>query len=213
MEAKIAVLTDGDGRVCSAQEARTALVYARGANGWVVERGIAVPHSGESMAHIRDDMRRLIDGMDDSRVVAARGLAGVAYGVFDRLGFHIFDVQGVDGHAFDAMLLDIVEADEGERIRREIVERAGPVETSVPGFYHLDLILLQKECPEISSKRALRGFLAQTPFVELDLICSHAPPWLYETGLSIASEMRPDGNVRLTIGHPASQDCAKEGLA
>ena len=42
---------------------------------------------------------------------------------------------------------------------------------------------MQKEKPDVSSKMAFKGFMDNTPFMELKLICEHIPKWLktYET--------------------------------
>jgi hypothetical protein len=46
---------------------------------------------------------------------------------------------------------------------------ACPVETDTPGVFRLDLIRLQRERPDVSSKMALKDFLGTTPFYELHL--------------------------------------------
>ena len=195
----VAVLRDGAGRVSDARSATVAQLYSHTDGVWRATGETPVPHSGDGMNSVRDDMRALIAALGDCRVLAAKGLGGVAYGVFDRMGFHIFDVEEADAAALNGMLQDIEDADGAARIRRETLKHARPAETDNPGVYWLDLILLQAECPEVSSKKALRGFLSDTPFRELHLICKHAPPWLEGAGLELQTETRPDGSLHLTI--------------
>jgi hypothetical protein len=66
--------------------------------------------------------------------------------------------------------------------KKAIVKDAKPVETSTPGVYFLDLVALQKECPEVTSKMAMMDFLKNTPFMELHLVCKHIPPWIENSG-------------------------------
>ena len=97
------------------------------------------------------------------------------------------------------MIKDIEESDEKRRRKEEMIHNAGPVETQTPGIYFLDLGQLQTECPEVSSKKALLPFLSNTPFLELQLVCAHIPPWL-ETDDSYEKKVRNvNGKVHITI--------------
>jgi hypothetical protein len=54
-----------------------------------------------------------------------------------------------------------------------------PVETEPgSGLFELDLTAALSYDPESSSKKILRPFFNQTPFLELRLIFDHIPPWL-----------------------------------
>ena len=56
----------------------------------------------------------------------------VAYGVFDRMGFHIFDVEEADEATLTGMIRDIEDADGAARVRRETLQNARPAETDAP---------------------------------------------------------------------------------
>ena len=78
-----------------------------------------------------------------------------------------------------------------------------PTPTDIPGVYTINLMEVQAAHPDITSKKALRPFLASTPFVELEIICGHMPPWLEEHmrqhHLTCARTRQDDGTVRARI--------------
>ena len=80
-----------------------------------------------------------------------------------------------------------------------MVKNAGPVQTQTPGVYFLNLLELQKECPEISSKKALASFLSDTPFLELHLVCAHIPPWLIADSAHEKKIKKEEGGLYVTI--------------
>jgi len=65
--------------------------------------------------------------------------------------------------------------------------------------FSLDLIALQNECPEVSSKKAMADFLENTPFLELHLVCKHIPPWIENSGKYNIKAQNIDGAVSAVI--------------
>ncbi len=119
--------------------------------------------------------------------------------VFNQKGYCIFCAEMADQNTLDGMVKDMEDSDEKRRRKEEMIKNAGPVETQTPGIYFLDLAQLQKECPEISSKKALLPFFSNTPFLELQLVCAHIPPWL-ETDASYEKKIRKEvGGLHITV--------------
>lgn len=171
----IAVLAR-DGVPCPVEAASAALVFHRTDEGWTLRGEIAWHLHPDSASGVRDQVRSLVLQLGDCRIIVAQRISGLAYHVFDRMGFAIFEAEAVGSSLFDSILNDIASA---EHAQAETGDATAPVPTGEPGRWFLDLIALQEKHPEISSKRALRNFLHENRnFYELTLVCSHLPPWL-----------------------------------
>ena len=136
------------------------------------------PITGNTIEKLRKEAEAIMTLAEDAKAVLCRELSGIPFSVFNQNGYCIFCSEKADQDTFDGMIKDIEESDEKRRRKEAMIQNAGPVETQTPGIYFLDLVQLQKECPEISSKKALLPFLSNTPFLELQLVCAHIQPWL-----------------------------------
>ncbi|MDR2555714.1 MAG: hypothetical protein LBC64_09840 [Fibromonadaceae bacterium] len=198
---KIAVFTNADSRLCDFFEADRFLIYERGKMGWEKTSETSfekiVPSVPATTRKITEALLPLVEGCE---VLAGGPLVGIPFSVFDRVGFHIFEIGKIGGETFDGIMEEICNADAAVAAKEAIIREAKPVETSTPGVYFLDLIALQKECPEVTSKKAMMDFLKNTPFMELHLVCKHIPPWIENSGaykIQITSDK--DGVVKAVI--------------
>jgi len=103
----------------------------------------------------------------------------------------------------DGIVEDVLSG--GADAARPVTEQ-GPAETGTPGVFRLDLAALQAAHPEMSSKRALRAFWEQKPFIELRLHCDHIPPWIEPLGFRIVSERAADGKLDAVITHKTCEE-------
>ncbi|MTK07364.1 MAG: hypothetical protein F8N38_09790 [Hungatella sp.] len=157
------------------------------------------PITGNTIEKLRKETESIMTLAEDAKAVLCRELSGIPFSVFNQKGYCIFCSEKADQDTLDGMIKDIEESDEKRRRKEEMIQNAGPVETQTPGIYSLDLVQLQTECPEISSKKALLPFLSNTPFLELQLVCAHIPPWL-ETDNSYEKKVwNGNGKVHITI--------------
>ena len=196
----IAVLTH-DGTPCPAAVCTVVLVFTRTAEGWALQDEIPWQLHPDSAAGVRDQVRTLVLELGDCRIVAAQRMSGLIYHVFDRMGFAIFEADAIGDSLFDAMAADVDAAAHPPEGSDDVT---GPTPLGEPGRWFLDLIALQANHPEISSKRALRDFLRENRnLYELTLVCSHIPPWLAAElpplRLGYRSEPDGDGKLRVTI--------------
>lgn len=147
---------------------------------------------------LRHYIRALADGMRDCRAIAGGGMRGLTFNVFNKLDYSIFDIE-----AFSPSLLDAIEEDVNQASRQVQHNRAdaaaGPTETAVPGVYKIDLIRIQHSDPALSSKKILKPFLEHTPFFQLNMTCSHIPPWLENGRHTITQIKRRDGSIEAII--------------
>ena len=158
------------------------------------------------MIHVRTGVQGLIEQLGDCRVIIGRKITGMPYHIFDREGFHIFEADSpISSELFDAIQRELTQAatereeqnSDGQRIHKT------PYSLNNDGIYYLNLIELQQAFPEISSKKALRQFLLETPFSELHLVCNHIPPWLNEAalarGMQVVHADQDDNACRINI--------------
>ncbi|WP_461248449.1 Fe-only nitrogenase accessory AnfO family protein [Treponema sp. R6D11] len=180
---KIAVFTNKEGKICDFFDSCKFIIYEKKSDKWEVtgetEFEKIIPSAPMQTRKKTGELLPLIDGCD---IIAGGLLVGIPYSVFDMAKKHIFQIDEINGETFEEIIKEIQSADDQNNLKERIIKEARPVETSTPGVYSLDLIALQNECPEVSSKKAMADFLENTPFLELHLVCKHIPPWIENSG-------------------------------
>jgi len=180
---KIAVFANGNSNLCDFFEAQRFLIFERTGTSWEKTKEVNFEKIVPSApALTRKSTEALLPLVDGCNILAGGALFGIPFSVFDRAGLHIFEISEINSETFDGIAEELCNANAAAAMKEAIIKDAKPVETSTPGVYFLDLIALQKECPEISSKRAMMDFLKDTPFLELRLVCKHIPPWIENNG-------------------------------
>jgi len=197
---KIAVFTDKASNLCEFFEAVRLVIYEKQTDKWAItgeadfER--IIPSNPAKTRKMTEELLPLLDGC---HIIAGGPLVGIPYSVFDRAGMHIFQINVINDNILDEIVNDIKNADVQNNLKEKIIKEARPVETATPGIYSLDLVALQTECPEVTSKKAMADFLENTPFLELHLICRHIPPWIENSGKYNIQARYKDGAVSAVI--------------
>jgi len=195
MKNNIAILCGDKDTLCSLDEVQSITIWEQQSSaGWQKRKIFPFQIAPTaSMDALRNQIRNLITMLDDCKIVAGLSITGLAYHVFDRMGFRIFEISSLQEDTFDKILADIKQSD---NVSADVPVPTTPVALS-DGVYHLDLIQLQEHFPDISSKKALQSFLHDTPFIRLNLLCSHLPLWLktpeYTKSLSIRTKKYGSG--------------------
>ncbi|RHH26031.1 hypothetical protein DW219_00305 [Desulfovibrio sp. AM18-2] len=199
----IAVMQTADAALAGVETCAAIVLWTRAAAGRDWTQGPPLPFSlagCDSMAALRERLRQLAGRLPQGAALVATGISGLAYNELSRLGFCLCELA-----AFTPAVLEPLAAEIEAKAQEDAPVPTGPVATATPGVYRINLMEVMAAHPEISSKKALQPFLASTPFVELDLICGHMPPWLEEHmrqhRLTCARSHLPDGNLRARITH------------
>ncbi|MFP3156311.1 hypothetical protein LQZ18_18155 [Lachnospiraceae bacterium ZAX-1] len=180
---KIAIFTLDSDLICPFFKANKFLVFERDNPNWNIVRETSFePIAPTSLPALRTAVGALLPLIADCEILAGGALSGIAFSIFNCAGLHIFEIEAINEAVLDGMVDDVVSADTAQNIKEEIVRNARPVLTGTDGIYFLDLVLLQTECPEVSSKKAMKDFFDDTPFLELHLVCRHIPPWIENEG-------------------------------
>lgn len=197
---KIAVIMNNRNKIASFKEDANLTVFEKRDGAWCAKRTIFAGNGfAEGLPALRRELGRLAAELDGCRIIAGKTISGIPYHIFDKLGFRIFEIERFSEAVLDQILSDVTAA----KAKEGAGPPAAPVETGSPGVYFLDLIALQAENPEISSKMALMPFLSGTPFLQLDLICRHLPPWIEklagEKGMELETERLAQEKIRVGV--------------
>lgn len=191
MGVKIAVFIQDKFRSALSETMMRTIVFEQSDGVWnQIEEYYVNLSPGADVGTVREEIKKLLERLDNCRIVAGSSFSGVLYRELDSRGFSIFEVDEFSPGTLDSILRDIDEA----RIEAGLAADAPthPIEMNTTGVYQLDLVKLQKANPEISSKQALCEFLETTPFYELRLVCAHVPPWLMSGSYDISTETAGD---------------------
>ena len=154
---------------------------------------------------MRTRIKALEQLLPQGAVIAGTSISGLAYNEFSHMGFCLCELE-----SFSPDILDALAAEVAASAEPSAQVPAEPVAGGSPGAYTINLVEVQAAHPEVSSKKALRPFLASTPFVELEIICSHMPPWLEghmkDHNLTCSRSRTQDGHLRLRISHALCDD-------
>lgn len=175
-------------------------IFEKQNDNWLLVRTVSFsPVKGNSVKELRQETEQIAGYAEDAKAILCKEITGIPFSVFDKKGYGIFCTEEVWKETFQGVMADLEESDEKKRLKEEIIRNARPAQTNTPGIYYLNLLDLQKECPEVSSKKALVSFLKETPFLELHLICAHIPPWLEQDSALDKKVQSKDGVTFVTI--------------
>ncbi len=154
-----------------------------------------------SLSDLRENIKSLIMELEDCKIIIGKVMSGLAYNIFDRNGFAIFEAKDITSSVLDDIYNEVSSLKAEAANSKQIT--LSPVQTEENGVFYINLIELQTKHPEISSKKALKPFLETTPFYRLEVICSHVPPWfdiiLPELNLIYSIEENGDNKYKVSI--------------
>lgn len=122
---------------------------------------------------LRRNTNSLIKDLGDCKIIVFKNISGLPYTILRNSEFIVAEA---DGSPFE-ILDDIVDE---LKVNKESLNSIEPIPMNKEGYYILDLNELQKNNNEVTSKQALLPFLQNKKFYELQVICSHIPPWFEE---------------------------------
>lgn len=198
---KIAVFLDQNNNISSFLDGTVVKIFKKNEKEWKVNKLISVDMTEVTgIRAIRHRFQNLITEFDDCKIVVVKKGFGVAYSVFYAEDFSVWELPGKAEEILDEVLN---REKEHEIIQKEEEKEKSYVEKVKHGEYYLDLIKLQLEDPEVSSKKALVPFIENTAFEALKLRCCHVPPWLRShsenKNLSFEVEKITDQDYHVTI--------------
>lgn len=180
MSKQIAIFIDGNDQTAIPTEAIAISVYIKEANEWKAIKQL--PFSTTQLKEIKTFRENLIDAintLDGCKIIVGKEFSGLAYTVFEQAAFRIVEADGKPEEFLDELLSKIEEYEASLlENAKEFVTDVEPSALDDQGRYYLNLKELQENKSSVTSKQALLPFLKNKTFYELQVICSHEPPWL-----------------------------------
>ncbi|MDT8717431.1 Fe-only nitrogenase accessory protein AnfO [Clostridium sp. 19966] len=172
----IAALLDEKNNAVSFNEGGIIKIFSRGISGWTVIKEIPFNiDSSLSLKGIRDSIREMVIQLTECKVFAAEDVTGIPYNILESFGFNIWRVNGEPKD-----FLDYIQNNEEEAESEKTTENKDipvPVETDKKGYYCIDLKNVMEHNEKVTSKQVLLPFLKNCEFEELEVSCTHVPPW------------------------------------
>ncbi|HBV97517.1 MAG: nitrogenase [Peptococcaceae bacterium BICA1-7] len=201
MGAEIAVHVGESGLTASLYEKGKVIVYRRNMGSWIpVREKEFMLDLGLGMRETREKMREVAVFLSGCGVLVGLNVTGVPYFELEKAGLSIWEYQGSPADFLDAIL----EKEEEERSLRgkgDIISLPVPEEVA-GGCYRVSIKGIQEGNTGLTSKQALLPFIRSRVFYSLEIMCSHAPPWLEAEikGGSLSGEIKSaGGGVVVTI--------------
>lgn len=180
MNRQVAIFVDNHGESTLLQEAENVNVYVNEDENWHLIKNIPFALFGvKDLNDTRERISKLIESLDNCNIIVGEEFTGLIYTVFHSANFKIIEASGKPEEFLDELIVKLEEYEAellSQKAKAAAIEE--PVALDKEGYYYLDLNELQKNNSSISSKQALVPFLKNKTFYELQVICSHVPPWL-----------------------------------
>lgn len=176
---EIAVLLNSDGETSSFNESGVIKVFSKQEGEWNKTKEVLFNiEENINIMCFRENIVSIVNFLGNCKIFVARYISGIAYNILDTMGFSSWEIHGVPEKFLDSLLED----EKLYKLNKLSTEKkfnslAAPVQTSNEGFFYMNLKELQNSNSNLSTKQALLPFLKNTAFYELELLCSHIPPW------------------------------------
>lgn len=172
---KIAVFLQDNNSLASFFTANRITVFQKN-DGWAPVSAVALsrplPTAAKELRQYTQALCKKLSEEHKCRIIAGTKLSGIVYNELDRFGLYLFEISDYNGEVFDGIIADVAQLSAAKPVA------LAPLQTEVDGIFTFDMAAAQREKPELSSKMLLKPFLENTPFLSLELICDHIPPWI-----------------------------------
>lgn len=177
MKTRIAVFTGEDGEAAPFRDRGKITLYQREQGRWrkIGEKPFTLGPE-KNLRELRQKIQEALDFMKGCSVFVCRAVGGISYYELEKAGISVWEC---DGKPRD--FLDYVLAREEEKNREEGERERAAFITTVEGregYYRISLKEAQKNMVGLTSKQILLPLLRDKLVHELEVICSHVPPWL-----------------------------------
>lgn len=174
---EIAVLVGQNGAIAPIQATGEIQVYKHSCNIWEMCRSIPFClQSAPGLKAMRDYMQTVIKFLGECRTFVGLSVIGLPFFELEKAGFTIWEM---DGSAYN--ILDSIQEAEAETTLSPplniVIPKPEPREIS-PGCYSISLKEVQNCNGLVTSKQLLFPLLNNNQISDLEIICTHVPPWL-----------------------------------
>ncbi|MDF9408904.1 MAG: Iron only nitrogenase protein AnfO (AnfO_nitrog) [Pelotomaculum sp. PtaB.Bin013] len=178
MPEDIAVYIGEDGRTASLFERGMIAVCRKEQGHWTIlkEKEFSISRTS-GLPELRKKMTNVQDFLGECKIFVGLSITGVPYFELEKGGFSVWEYEGNPLDFLDHIIME-EENSLMKRVAGECgVDRVAPVAVA-DGCYRISLKEIQEGNTGITTKQALLPFIRKGEFYELEVLCSHVPPWL-----------------------------------
>lgn len=201
MAKEIAVFVGENGVTAELQQPGKIIVYLKKQNQWqkLREQEFTLGQA-RGARELRAGIVEIVDFINDCKIFVGQSITGLPYFELEKAGCSVWEFAGEPLDFLDYVLEkeeEAVEDTDSKSIAMPIPEDLGN------GHYRISIKEIQEKDTGITSKQALQPILRQGNFDQLEIICSHIPPWLeadiMNGNLQGVSETVASGETRVVI--------------
>lgn len=198
----IAVYVNGNGETTSLNEPGKLVVHRKRQGAWKVclEKEFS-PATASGMCGLRRMMGDMLDFMGECRVFVGHAVTGIPYFELEKSNCTVWEMPGRPGDWLD-YILEQEESVQRQENKKPLVVVPVPEEVG-EGRFRVSIKEIQDSGGGITSKQVLQPILRRGNFYELEVFCSHVPPWLeaeFAGGtLNCEASHQGPGEIKLVI--------------
>jgi len=178
MAKEIAVFIGEEGTTAQLSEIGKIVVFTKWSSKWQLVREQNFTLSGNlDLRMMRQTMSQAVEFLADCKIFVAQAVSGVPYFELEKGKISVWEFDGLP-----VDFLDYIWAKEAE-VKANLENQAATAVVPAPvdlgnGCYRVSIQDIQNNNSGITSKQILLPFLSQGNFYQLEVLCSHIPPWL-----------------------------------
>lgn len=203
----IASYVNPEGIVTPINTNGTLIVYEKRMGSWQVKKTKEYfMETIINMRQLREAMANFIEVMEDCKTFIGYEVIGVPYFELEKAGVAIWEFEGRPyeflEYVYQQEQIEVDESSLLELEKQQQLEAVGPKDLG-NGHLQVFLHLVQGSNLGLTSKQIVMPLLKDKPFYQLDIFCSHLPPWLegeiLTRNLSSTIEKISDKEIKVTI--------------
>ncbi len=196
---EIAVSIGLDGETNTLYDAGCIVVYQREQGVWKENRRTEFQLPMDlGLKGLRSSMAKAVAFLGGCKVFVAKSITGVPFFELEKTGFNIWEIPGKPEEFLEYVWLK----EEEEASRQNIATKVAGPEDLGNGCFRISLKEAQNSSG-LTSKQLLQPFFRSGSFYQLEILCTHIPPWIEAEALSggfeCSSEVVGPGEIKLLI--------------
>lgn len=200
----IAVVTGYDNETTTFECEAMIKVFSKKKEEWHVVQEIpfeSKPPAG--IDEVRETVEEAIKQIKDCRIIVLKKVSGVVYHILESMAFNIWEVDGQPQEWLDELLEQIIKEQKEEAEKKGKGNESNYFVRLGEGHFLIDLKEIQEADRNISSKQLLLPILKGEKLRQLDILCTHIPPWMAcevkQYGYTMKMQLLRAGNYKVTL--------------
>lgn len=178
MAKEIAVFIGADGTTALLNEQGKIVVFTKWSQEWQRTRELVFTLAGDrNLRAMRQKMSEVLTFLGDCKVFVGQSVSGLPYFELEKGQISVWEYEGAPVDFLGYVWATEEEAKIELENKTELTSVPAPMDLG-NGCYRISILDIQNNNSGITSKQVLLPFLSQREFYQLEVVCSHLPPWL-----------------------------------